>query len=259
MAKIHINAETGKTGSCNASKRPCPLGGDSGHFENEEEARSVYEAYQKVQFGENDYLGALEEPGEGVKTIAAPDMKTARQLASLAAAEGKYALVLQTDEMTFTVKEEDEYREELEEAGYDEDEIEDMVADFSYDGWKDNAEYEGSEKAFGVVVADSYDDLKAEASDLSGAYPGDTVELELPDKEEDLFDPEEQKDEFDCYSSVTDATMERGPAEGVKHYGQIYAPKNGKAYSNNTTKDYLAEFRQNNRIGSMFTLSSGVY
>lgn len=43
MTKYHINTKTGNPGACSAAPGGCPFGGDSNHFESEQEARTAYE------------------------------------------------------------------------------------------------------------------------------------------------------------------------------------------------------------------------
>lgn len=49
MAKYHISPKTGAPASCRASKKPCPIGGESDHYTTKEEARAGYEAKMREQ------------------------------------------------------------------------------------------------------------------------------------------------------------------------------------------------------------------
>lgn len=51
MAKYHVNKETGRANICRATKKGCPLGSDTPHFERKEEANAHIEKTEK----ENNY------------------------------------------------------------------------------------------------------------------------------------------------------------------------------------------------------------
>lgn len=51
MARYHINPRTGSPGKCSAMSRACPFGGESEHYDSQEEAYSAFESSMGDAFG----------------------------------------------------------------------------------------------------------------------------------------------------------------------------------------------------------------
>lgn len=70
MTKYHISPKDGKPSVCNATVRPCPIGGENVHYGSKEEARGAYESKMvdqtftpvnksEITKKENDYVKSL--------------------------------------------------------------------------------------------------------------------------------------------------------------------------------------------------------
>lgn len=79
MKKFHVNPETGEVGKCSASKRACPLGESSLHFESESLAKQASEKMLSQRFETEKPKGKLIVyvglPGSGKSTLAAEKVK----------------------------------------------------------------------------------------------------------------------------------------------------------------------------------------
>lgn len=94
MAKYHVNQNTQKPNLCRATKRPCPLGADTPHFESKEEAQAYVEAEAKK---DNFTFSTLRKPPATTPNSAAAERrrKALEEFHSLRESKSIYEMVSQ--------------------------------------------------------------------------------------------------------------------------------------------------------------------